>query len=133
MPKMTEEVKSFKCNWCGELYKSYVDAAECAYRHARKNYANALLDCGYNLDFINQMCGFGWELSDEIKKVTKDNCFIIPRLQCCNKPAYRIVEIDEDGRVYLYGWGSWDGSYGESILPSGLPEPYPKEELFVHE
>ena len=132
MPKMTEEVKSYRCNWCGKLYSGYLEAERCAFDHARLNFANALLSSNYNLGFINYRCGFGWELSDKLKEVTKDNCFVFSHWQCCNKPAYRIVRIDKDGCVYLHGWGSWSGGYGNSIFPDELPEPHPKEDLFIY-
>ena len=131
MPKMTEEVKSFECVWCNKLYSNHRDAAECAFKHARKDYANALLNRGDCLGFINNACGFGWKLSDERKEITKNNCFVISYWQCCNKPAYQIVSIESNGRVFLVGKGGWSGYYGGMMPVNRLPKPHPGEELFV--
>ena len=128
---LTEKV-SYKCNWCGKLHSSFANAAECVFKHARKNYANALLDGGCDLGYINWECGFNWDLPDKIKGVTKDNCFTFFHWQYCNRPAYQILAIMEDGRVHLNGRGSWSGCYNSSMIPSELPKPHPKEELFIY-
>jgi hypothetical protein len=128
-----EEIQAFKCKICGEFYDKKSSAYECEYKHARENYANCLLKEGYDLDYINRWCGFGWRLSEEQKRITKDNCFIISHWQCCDRPAYRITGIEKNGYVDMWGCGSWSGYYGHPVSISDLPKPHPKEELFVDE
>jgi hypothetical protein len=130
---LTEEVLSYKCNWCNELYKMKRDADICALKHAKYNLANTLLKDGYPLSSIEYWCNFGWNLKDSQKDITKDNCFIMSHWQCCNKPAYRIVSIQDGGYLRLFGIGSWSGGYGNTISIDKLPIPHSKEELFVDE
>jgi hypothetical protein len=127
-----EKVDAFRCSICGKVYDREQDACECEFKHKQEIYANCLLDKGFNLGYINYMCGYHWSLTDEQEKITKDNCFIISHWQCCNKPAYRITYI-EGNFVMVRGCGSWDGYYGNLISPDKLPKPHPKEELFVDE
>ena len=128
---MTEEVKSYKCNWCGKLYNKQTDADMCALKHAKHNLANSLLRAGSSLESIEYWCRFDWELKDEQKSITKDNSFIISHWQCCDKPAYQITTIDENGILFLSGCGSWNGYYGANISINRLPSPHSKEELFI--
>ncbi len=132
MNEMVEEVMSYKCNWCGSIHKREFDAANCAYRHARTNLANVLLNQGETLASIKYWCGFHWNLSEKQKNITKDNCFVIPHWQCCNKPAYTIVAIEDGGFLNARGKGSWSGYYGNVISLDKLPEPHPKEKLYVY-
>lgn len=128
-----EEVKAYKCGICNHTYDSEISALECEFKHARYNYANALLNDGRNLRSIEYLCGFSWNLTDEQKEVTKDNCFVISHWQCCEKPAYQIRRIEEGGSVYVSGKGSWSGYYGNEVNISEyyMKKPYPKEELFI--
>ena len=128
---MTEEVTSYKCNWCGKLHERKSDADKCAFDHARGNYATSLLREGYPLRHINFFCRFGWKLSKEREDITQDNCFIVSHWQCCEKPAYRITSINPNGTLELSGKGSWSGYYGNSVSIDRLPKPHPKEDLFI--
>jgi hypothetical protein len=128
---MVEEVMSYKCKWCSQLHNNEVNAARCAFDHA-KYLANTMLDQGYTLESIEYTCGFHWNLTEEQKKITKDNCFIISHWQCCEKPAYRIIEIERGGYLRLWGVGSWSGGYGSVISLNKLPEPHPKEEFYKY-
>ena len=38
MNQMTEKIESYKCNWCGDLYNTEVDADRCAFKHAKENF-----------------------------------------------------------------------------------------------
>ena len=127
-----KETVMYKCEYCGKAFNRERDAYECEFRHTRKIYANQLLNDGFDLGYIGYQCGFNWNLSEEIKKVTKDNCFIIKHWQCCDRPAYRIVEIDEVGNLRLFGIGAWDSGYGAWVSVSDLKKPYPKEELYEY-
>lgn len=126
-----EEVKSYKCNWCGELYTNEYSAAKCAFNHAKIKLANIMLMDGDSLESIERVCNFGWNLSDVQKRITKDNCFIVSYWQCCDKPAYRIMRIDYNGYLLLHGKGGFS-SYGSIVSLRNLPQPHPKEELFIY-
>lgn len=127
-----EEVTAYKCSICKHIYDKEIDALECEFKHARYNLANALLDKGYNLSSIKYWCGFDWNLSEEQKDITKDNCFIISHWQCCEKPAYQIRRIEDNGNLYVSGVGGWHGGYGNEVNVNKLPKPHPKEELFIY-
>jgi hypothetical protein len=131
MTNMTEEVVSYKCNWCNKLHKSEVDADKCALEHAKENLANSLLNNGYPLSSINYFCGFNWSLTKKQESITKYNCFVISHWQCCDKPAYRIVRINERGYLMLRGKGNWSGYYGDWVKIDRLPVAHSKDELFV--
>lgn len=128
---MVDEVISYKCNWCGQLHKIESDADRCAFNHARENYATSLLREGHDLKHIEYMCGFHWNLTKEQEDITKDNCFIVSHWQCCEKPAYKIVRVNSNGTLELWGKGSWSGYYGGAVGVDRLPKSYPKEDLFV--
>jgi len=119
--ELVSEVLSYKCNWCAELYDRETSACQCAFDHAKEKLAISLLDAGYTLDHINHCCGFRWQLKDEQKNITKEDCFKISWWQCCEKPAYRIVSINAYGSLKLWGKGSWSGYYGNYISLSELP------------
>lgn len=129
-----KETIMYKCDKCGESFDKEREALECEFNHKKEELANKLLNDGFSLNYINYICGFGWKLSDKQEGITKDNCFIISHWQCCDKPAYRITEIDYRGNVYLYGIGGWHGGYGgwKSINDYQLKKPYPKESLYSH-
>ena len=63
--------------------------------------------------------------------ITKDNCFKISHLQCCDYPAYRITEITNGGKIYVWGIGSWDGGYRSAVSLGCLRDPRPLSELYV--
>lgn len=131
---MTEEVKSYKCNWCNALYDNEHRAIYCAFEHAKENLANSMLNMGYNLQSINSTCGFNWNLCDEHKVVTKDNCFAISHWQCSDKPAYTIFRISTNGVLKLGGCGNWSGWYSDDMRIDRLPKEYfGKDKLFVYE
>ena len=132
MENMTEEVKSYKCKWCGELHNFKTNADLCAFNHAKYNYANSLLEKGYGLKYINSECNFRWDLTKEQENITKDECFIVSHWQCCEKPAYTIREISENGCLRLGGVGGWGGYYGNWIEIDRLPKANPKEKLYVY-
>ena len=129
--EMTSEVVSYKCNWCGKLHDSETRAAQCSFAHAKHNLANSLLNDGSNLASIEFYCNFRWNLTEEQKGITKENCFVMSHWQCSKEPAYRIVSINE-GLLRLSGIGGWMGYYGNNVSLEDLPEPHAKEELFVY-
>ena len=131
MKPQVEGAPSYKCNWCDSIYKRKFDASLCAFEHARANLANTLLQDGTSLGNIQYWCGFNWNLTEEQKNITKDNCFIVSHWQCCEKPAYRIVSIDGKGYLHLWGKGGWTSGYGNWISIDRLPRPHSKEELYI--
>ena len=131
MNKMTSKLESYKCNWCGKTYEIEVDSHQCVFNHAKENFANSLLDAGKSLDLIKFYCGFNWDLTEEQAKINKDNCFTLPSWQCCKYPAYQIKEINNDGKLKLWGKGGGSGYYEKWIEIENLPEPHPKEDLFI--
>lgn len=129
---MIEKVDSYKCKWCGTLYTDEVSASQCAFKHAQTQLANTSLQAGYTLEMIDYLCKFGWQLTDEQKNITKDNCFVFSHWQCCEKPAYRIASIEDGGFLKLWGKGGWSGYYGNVVSLNKLPVSYSKEDLFVY-
>jgi len=129
--EMTNEVVSYKCNWCGELYTKESDADECAFIHAKENYATSLLKEGATLKMIKRECRFSWALTKEQEKITKDSCFAMPSWQCCELPAYKIINIDGRGNLQLWGKGSWSGYLGDYITFTELPTAHDEKEHFV--
>jgi len=64
--------------------------------------------------------------------ITKDNCFTIPYLQCCDYPAYRITKINHAGKITVWGIGNWSGGYGGQESLGCLRDPQPASSLYVH-
>lgn len=92
-----------------------------------------MLDEGFTLKQINDECKIWYKVPKHLENVNKDNCFKISYWQCCDKPAYRITHIFFDGKVNVWGCGSWSGYYGNrlNLSSSDLKNPRPKEELFI--
>ena len=92
-----------------------------------------MLDEGYTLQEIQDSCDIWYSIPEHLKNVNKDNCFTIPWWQCCDKPAYQIDYIYMDGKVRVWGCGSWSGYYGNalSLNSNDLRNIHDKEELFI--
>lgn len=128
-----KKVIKYECEYCGDLFGSEEYCLEHEDRHKRIERANQMLKNGHTLKQIQEECKIWYNLPDYLESVNQDNCFIVSYWQCCNKPAYRITYIDMDGRVQLWGCGSWSGYYGNLVglnFPY-LKTPHPKEALFV--
>ena len=123
----------YKCEECGDLFKTEENCAEHEDRHKRTDKANEMLKKGYTLEEIQKACKLWLYVPLHLKNVNAHNCFTIKYLQGCNKPAYRIDCIYIDGEVRLWGCGSWNGYYGQKLAldSTELLEPHPKEELFI--
>lgn len=128
-----EKVIRYKCDYCGELFSLEEWCLKHEESHRKSEKANEMLNGGKTLEEINNECHFWSEVPDYLKNVTKDNCFVISHWQCCDKSAYRIVSITRQGRLRLFGCGSWSGYYGGEVNINYdiLRNPRPKEELFV--
>lgn len=92
-----------------------------------------MLDEGYTLQEINNSCNIWYHIPDYLQNVNKDNCFTISWWQCCDKPAYQIIRIEMDGRVKVWGCGSWNGYYGNAVRidDNDLRNVHSKGELYV--
>ena len=127
------EKTMYKCPDCNEPYDTYNRAARCAYEHAKETAINADFDSGsYSLGTIWSIYGIGKELPDELKNITKDNCFVVSYLQCCDYPAYQITHISHYGDITVSGDGSWSGGYSSKVGFHNLKDPRPKEELWKY-
>jgi len=127
-----EEIKAYKCSECKEIFDSEFEALKCEFKHKQAELANKMLDMGCPLRYINYICGFDWNLREELEEVTKDNCFVFSHWQCCNKPAYQIMSIEYGGVLNVRGKGGWMGYYGDKMFPNKLPTPHSKEELYKY-
>jgi len=125
-----KKILAYKCYICGKLFDNERIAKSHNKYHAKKRLSNYLLSKGVTLDKINNKCCFHWQLTEIQKTITKDNCFEISYLQCCNKPAYRIVNISGTGEIEVWGIGSWSGGYASYVRLGCLENPRPLNELF---
>lgn len=139
-----KEVIRYQCECCGRIFYDKNDCLNHEKRHERVDKANKMLNDGFTLKEINDECKIWTNKIDNLENlhcgipehlldVTKDNCFKISYWQCCEKPAYQIKEITMEGRLFLYGRGSWNGYYGGGLELNNLnlKDPRPKDELFV--
>lgn len=128
-----EKVIKYRCYHCGELFDSEERCLEHEDRHERIYRANQMLKSGSTLKEIQDECNIWRKVPEYLENITTDNCFVVSHWQCCDKPAYQITAIYMDGRVQLWGCGSWDGYYGCEVRLdySCLKKPHSKEELFV--
>lgn len=128
-----EKVIKYKCLYCGDLFNSEEECISHENRHKRIEKANKMLDEGYTLQEIQDSCDIWYSIPEHLKNVNKDNCFTIPWWQCCDKPAYQIDYIYMDGKVRVWGCGSWNGYYGNAISlnSNDLRNIHGKEELFI--
>lgn len=128
-----KQIIKYKCDHCGDLFDSADYCLEHEDRHKRIEKANEMLQNGHTLKQIQDECEIWDDLPNYLEAVNQDNCFTVSHWQCCNKPAYRIIYIDMDGSVYLFGCGSWTGYYGNLVGLNYryLKTPHPKEDLFI--
>lgn len=128
-----EKVIKYRCAYCGDLFDSEERCLEHEDRHKRIYRANKMLKDGYTLKEIQDECNIWYKVQEYLENVNTENCFVVSHWQCCDKPAYQIEYIHMDGRVRLWGCGSWMGYYGNDVNLNYLclKTPYPKEELFV--
>ena len=61
-----------------------------------------MLKEGCTLKQINDECKIWNSVPEHLENVNKDNCFKISYWQCCDKPAYQIVQIYFDGKVNVH-------------------------------
>lgn len=128
-----QRIIQYKCDYCGECFDSDKLCQNHEEMHKRVIKARQLLEKGCTLSQINKECNIWRWVPEHLENVTKDHCFVISYWQCCDKPAYQIIDVDINGRLYLSGCGSWNGYYGEwvPIDGSNLRYVHDPEELFV--
>lgn len=128
-----EEIIKYKCSDCGRLFETMEQCIWHECRHESIKKANEMLRAGNTLQEINNKCKIWDSIPEHLQNIRKNNCFAISYLQGCDKPAYKIHRINMDGRVYLWGCGSWSGYYGKdiSLADDDLLDPRPKNELFI--
>lgn len=128
-----EKITVYKCDYCGKLIDTQEECAKHEQRHRNVEGANEMLRSGATLEEINQRYGIWYSVPEHLKNVTKDHCFTISHWQCCDKPAYTIKGIGMDGRLYVFGIGSWNGGYGceVPIDSTNLKKVHSPDELFV--
>lgn len=128
-----KKVIKYECCQCGDLFDSESICLKHEQRHKDIEKANEMLNDGATLQKINDICHVWYSVPEHLKNVTTNNCFTISYWQGCNKPAYKIDHIFMDGRVRVWGCGSWNGYYGNNIgIDSrNLRNVHNAEELFV--
>ena len=110
-----KKVIKYKCDHCGELFDSEKRCLEHEERHERVWKANTMLKEGKTLKEIQVECNIWDNVPEYLEDVTTNNCFVVEHWQCCSKPAYQINCIYMDGRVRLWGCGSWTGYYVNEV------------------
>lgn len=128
-----KKIVKFECSMCGDLFNSEEECLNHENRHQKVEQANQMLDDGYTLQEIQDICNIWYSVPEHLKNANKDSCFVISYWQGCNKPAYRITYIYLDGKVKVWGCGSWSGYYGHSMYLSShdLLNIHSKDELFI--
>lgn len=127
------KIIQYKCDYCGDCFDSDKTCQTHEEMHKRVIRARQMLENGCTLSQINKECNIWRRIPENLKDVTKDHCFTISYWQCCDQPAYQIIDIDINGRLYLSGCGSWVGYYGAwvSIDSNNLRYVHDSGKLFV--
>ena len=128
-----KKIIQYKCDYCGKCFDSDKLCLQHEEMHKSVIKARRLLEKDYTLSQINKECSIWHGIPEYLKNVTKNHCFVISYWQCCDKPAYQIIDIDITGRLYILGCGSWTGYYGEwlPIYSNNLRHAHNPEELYV--
>lgn len=135
-------VSRYQCPLCRELEDSEYNITNHLLDHAVDNRIQQLWKQGKTLKEIDNLYHMFQGIipdSDSYDSfckchhnITKDSCFKISHLQCCDYPAYRIIEINHHGKIIAGGCGSWDGYYSSKVHFGNLRDPRPLSELYVH-
>lgn len=130
-----KKVERWECEHCGELFVHEESCKDHEEKHDINNSVNEMLKDGKTLGEINEKYKLWKNLPKHLIDVTKDNCFVISYLQCCDKPAYQILAITKQNKLRLNGKGCWSGYYSQdfSVDYYNLNDPRPLNELFVHQ
>lgn len=132
LPEIIIKTK-YECPYCSNESLTENSAIFCRGQCHKAEEATKMLESGATLFDINNKWKLWTNLPEYLKDTTKDNCFTISYLQCCDYPAYRIVRILGNMKVRVWGIGSWTSGYGVdcNITDHNLKNPRPKEELFI--
>lgn len=138
-------VRKYKCPLCGDLLDADNEFTKTHHLldHAIDDRVSKLWEAGKTLKEIDDLYHiFCSVIPDEPKSydsflechhsITKDNCFKISYLQCCDHPAYRISVITHSGKIRVWGVGGWSGGYSSWVSLGNLRDPQPADKLYVH-
>ena len=131
MDKITE-IKAFKCGNCQKIYETKEMAEWCADYHIREDDICEMWEGGCCLGDIEEKYHLWHKLADVHTGITKDNCFKISYLQCCDYPAYQVHFISAGGEIRVSGEGGWSGYYASKVDLHSLDNPRPEEELWKY-
>lgn len=141
----TRIVQKFECSLCGNLLSMENEFTKMHHLldHAIDDRVSELWEAGKTLKEIDDLyhifCSILPDHPDSYDSflechhnITKDNCFVISYLQCCDYPAYRISDITHSGGIRVYGVGGWSGGYASKVSLGNLRKPLPPGKLYIH-
>ena len=107
-----ERVERFITCDDGKEHHTFESAKEWQDKLDRAKAANLHLVQGKTLGFIfNNIMGY--PCKEELEHINKDFEMIISHWQCQENPGYKVVAINPDGSLIIWGdAGSWTGPYG---------------------
>ncbi len=137
----TKIVQRYQCPRCNKLYEAgeyFIE--EHLLDHAIEDRINELFQAGKTLKEINDLYhifdAYTLEAYEGFKpchyNITKDNCFKISYLQCCDFPAYKIIHLHRWMKLDVWGNGGWSGGYRDTVSLADLANPRPLSELYVY-
>ena len=126
-----KKVERYECPLCYKNFDTERMADYCLYDHIKERCINHDLQVGLDLQYINTRYSMYWDLADKQKSITKDSCFVVSYLQCCDYPAYQIIDIDFTGQIKVGGVGGYKSYYASIVGLHNLTDPKPKEELYI--
>jgi hypothetical protein len=138
----TKTVSRYQCPLCRELKDGEYNITKHLLDHAVDTRIRQLWEQGKTLKEIDNLYHIFHRVYDDRPEsddsflachhnITKDNCFKISYLQCCDYPAYKITAINHDGVINVWGVGGWSGGYGSKVSLGCLRDPRPLSELYV--
>ena len=140
----TKLVKKFECAICRELLSADNEKVKMWHLmgHVIDDRVSELWEAGKTLKEIDDLYHIFHSIMPDLPdsygsflechhNINKANCFVISYLQCCDKPAYRISEVDHNGKITVWGIGGWSGGYGCKVDLGDLREPSPPDQLYV--
>lgn len=134
-------VERYECPLCHELERNEYGITEHLLGHAIDDRIAELWKRGKTLKEIADLYHMFQGIIPDIESsydsfcqchhnITKNSCFKISHLQCCDLPAYRITKITHSGIITVWGDGGWSGGYGSRVHFGNLRDPRPASELY---
>lgn len=132
MSKIIEKTM-YLCPECNEPYSDVDRAERCLAVHIKgQGIREDFFENGMTLGQVWDKYSIGIDMPDECKDISKDNCFVVSYLQCCDYPAYQITDISPYGEIEVCGDGSWNGGYCSKVGFHNLKDPRPLKELWKY-